>query len=586
MKQILITMAVAALGFTTANAQRLDLSGKLQAKNKMEMATKTMKVAQAPVFKKSNEELTIYSTDRLVPFKAPFKAEGEDPELEAWYEIPEGSLYWAMSSEWRYYPAPILQTPAWLDQKFFNTTYYNDSTTEVTYKWTVMTDEENEMDQDEDHNGIISGWGYYMAPKITATQGNLVSEHQLQGTDDEETVDGYWYAGTDTILSLSHATYSLGFYGGFSDMEDRFAANTLFEGKKVTGFAEQYEAMEDTVYATSLYILGWLEETDNLTTPLGDNELKAEIFLINEDGSLSEEPYATAYATNDEVDVVYEEYGNTTIRFPFVEEDPIFGYVESAVIMPRQDYIIKFSGFENLEGVFTVPFSSAYDGGPFVVAGHSYVLLEDGTFSTIGYRRYPNVPQVNLYIGIEAAIPVAKLLEEDLVVEFPEQPDDGDEVVMGITGIDPDDGESYGEIYVRTGTPFPEDGDESNAWMVSGAEWVTGFYADNTFFDQYNVVTFYLFAEPLPEGVEGRSGEIIFSVYGKEVKVPVKQGKVAEAIKGDVNLDGSVDVADISAILSQMAGTASYNMADVNKDGEVDVADISTVLSIMAGTSE
>jgi hypothetical protein len=56
----------------------------------------------------------------------------------------------------------------------------------------------------------------------------------------------------------------------------------------------------------------------------------------------------------------------------------------------------------------------------------------------------------------------------------------------------------------------------------------------------------------------------------------------AITIIGDVNGDGSVDVADISAIISQMAGTATYPAADVNNDGSVDVADISKVISIMA----
>ena len=56
-------------------------------------------------------------------------------------------------------------------------------------------------------------------------------------------------------------------------------------------------------------------------------------------------------------------------------------------------------------------------------------------------------------------------------------------------------------------------------------------------------------------------------------------------VKGDVNSDGSVDVADISAIISVMAGTGTYENADVNGDGTVDVADISTVISIMAASA-
>ena len=53
--------------------------------------------------------------------------------------------------------------------------------------------------------------------------------------------------------------------------------------------------------------------------------------------------------------------------------------------------------------------------------------------------------------------------------------------------------------------------------------------------------------------------------------------------KGDVNEDGTVDVADISNIISIMAAGNNDPNGDVNGDGSVDVADISNVISIMAG---
>jgi len=59
-------------------------------------------------------------------------------------------------------------------------------------------------------------------------------------------------------------------------------------------------------------------------------------------------------------------------------------------------------------------------------------------------------------------------------------------------------------------------------------------------------------------------------------------------VKGDVNGDGTVDVADISAIITVMAGNGQSSMingqslADVNGDGVVDVADVSAVITIMA----
>ncbi len=64
--------------------------------------------------------------------------------------------------------------------------------------------------------------------------------------------------------------------------------------------------------------------------------------------------------------------------------------------------------------------------------------------------------------------------------------------------------------------------------------------------------------------------------------------QVVEPVKGDVNVDGVVDVADISAIISVMASlnsqpsTLDTISADVNGDGTVDVADISTVITIMS----
>ena len=59
-----------------------------------------------------------------------------------------------------------------------------------------------------------------------------------------------------------------------------------------------------------------------------------------------------------------------------------------------------------------------------------------------------------------------------------------------------------------------------------------------------------------------------------------------ETADGDVNGDSVVDVADIAAIISVMAGTETQptaaGRADVNGDGAVDVADIAHVISLMA----
>ena len=57
----------------------------------------------------------------------------------------------------------------------------------------------------------------------------------------------------------------------------------------------------------------------------------------------------------------------------------------------------------------------------------------------------------------------------------------------------------------------------------------------------------------------------------------------SKQLKGDVNLDGAVNISDVVAIINQMAGTATYINADVNSDGAVNISDVVAVINIMAG---
>lgn len=54
------------------------------------------------------------------------------------------------------------------------------------------------------------------------------------------------------------------------------------------------------------------------------------------------------------------------------------------------------------------------------------------------------------------------------------------------------------------------------------------------------------------------------------------------AITGDTNGDGTVDIADVVAILNAMAADKTDAQYDVNGDGDVDIADVVAVLNIMA----
>ena len=60
---------------------------------------------------------------------------------------------------------------------------------------------------------------------------------------------------------------------------------------------------------------------------------------------------------------------------------------------------------------------------------------------------------------------------------------------------------------------------------------------------------------------------------------------VVVSITGDVNGDGSVNVADIGAVIDMMASSGYSKAADVNGDGNVDVADIGSIIDIMAANA-
>ena len=96
----------------------------------------------------------------------------------------------------------------------------------------------------------------------------------------------------------------------------------------------------------------------------------------------------------------------------------------------------------------------------------------------------------------------------------------------------------------------------------------------------------------------GSAQSITFNVNSGKGHMQLSHLKVKRATiqpepkQGDVNGDGSVDVADIATIIDVMAGhfpdnitpgTDPYLVADVNGDGQVDVADIGFVITVMAG---
>ena len=53
------------------------------------------------------------------------------------------------------------------------------------------------------------------------------------------------------------------------------------------------------------------------------------------------------------------------------------------------------------------------------------------------------------------------------------------------------------------------------------------------------------------------------------------------AIKGDVNRDGEVGIADVNAVIDAILGGGGNSRCDVNGDSEIGIADVNAVIDII-----
>ena len=81
---------------------------------------------------------------------------------------------------------------------------------------------------------------------------------------------------------------------------------------------------------------------------------------------------------------------------------------------------------------------------------------------------------------------------------------------------------------------------------------------------------------------EPKGGTFDSSKKGIVVNGELYRGHAVITMKGDVNLDGQVTIADGVAVLNAMAGDAVAGNPDVNGDNDITIADFVAVLNIMA----
>lgn len=523
MKKCLLVLCAAA-GFCTLSAQKVS-----------DFSANNAAVRNTVPFEAA--EMVLMSAQNQAPYAAELsllKAEGETHTGSALYRLPIGSYIDAMNPDWRSYTASIVYIPALTEVTLQNYCKIDSKrAAKENLGWTMlMSETETDLDSLMNEKGdlVDEYYGSYHAPSVNvfAPEDTEHSDEPLASytyfRDEEEPESSYIYAGTDTIEYIGNATAKDGPYSGFSsggrfttnqnfltlDVDEQGKVKWVDTGKKCVGFAEYYSAPIDMLYVTSVYMnLTDLDETSVEGNRLEGKTLTAKVMRVTEDGL---ETFATATAT--EENLLYDDSGRGTLTFNFVEDDPIFGEMDAPIVLDNtSDYLITITGFEQLTTDWTCMFSGA-DG----FEGFGYAILEDGSLATVGYSNALDVPQVCLFISFQAALPVALVTEscKDVTVTIPA------EGGYGVTVYDEEEQQWYNDFDIYTMN--------SSEWWeeIEAPGWVSIEYNDD--YVERGLMAVFIKAGALPKNVTERHGDVIISLYGKEIVIPVAQGDVPGAV--------------------------------------------------------
>ncbi len=331
------------------------------------------------------------------------------------------------------------------------------------------------------------------------------------------------------------------------------------------------------------YILNSIKWNLGINTDV-ELPLTLKVRKINEDGTLGD------YIAESEVVVPVSgpEDFSYEAEFPFYTEDELGGLLDGITVSDA--LFLELSGWQdaydnNQLKIFCTPSVAglesyvdkynhfgSYVAVDFDMDGSTYTAYQGAAF---GYY----LDDARTTVGYNYTFQV------DANVEMPWMVAEKDTVVMDVAGEEQD---VLFSAY--------KSGEEWDVWTVDGEElpeWLS-FETEDQMVCQghaYNYLTnVKLTAEALPEGVEYRECQVKFAFRGDFAQVlTITQGekKDPEGIKGDVNNDGVVDIADANIVIDIVLGAddaAKYDgRADVNGDGVVDIADANAVIDIVLG---
>jgi len=514
-----------------------------------------------------------------------YLTEDETPVPEARYEA--GCTYYHIGSSTSGYGyiANLAVMPPYVNVPFKNLTTdlansWSWSMAQLSYNESLEDYEEAEVMTDTTFNFSIQSLPEVYSPaKLTASYAGKAGDPFSWGLPTEYnggSYDPYIYGGEVTnSMQFSDGTYATLTRANTDDFGYYYSGSYLTPGKSTADYTISTLISYQGKPAAPLYLTGVrfgvyqleLKEDFNL-------KCKIQKMSFDEEGRVVlGDVLAESEITYDDVNV---EDGCFSWTEFYVEDE--WGMTETVDhLFVEDEFAIVIEGWDN--GTFDC--YSLIDGCEFGNVANTY-FIETGDEEQHIYHFVSGAGYQHLDIGIYGGW--GYLHTED-PTDLAFNKDGGSSTIHVdpmLYSTDDETGEPTYSLFVESVTEDGEEADEIPEWVsveIANEDYSKdeeGNFIKGIDYDM--VVT----AEPLPEGVESRTCQIVFMQTGAKLTVTITQNIEDAGVTGDLNGDKKVDIADAVTVLNIMAAGEYNAAADINGDQKVDIADFVSVLNIMA----
>ena len=462
-----------------------------------------------------------------------------------------------------------------------------------------------------------SGYKFYWSQK-TFVPGGLFGDASSEYT--------FWKGvgapGIDPNTNSADAQqiYEGRFFGKNSGIWQQDYNNHWYQSARVDGFAQIFEKPDRPYLLKDLAVEFFYMSQDE---PV---EMECKVYKLEEVPEYDDDfcvalPYvpgeliATGRATlkPEKIDQSYQQNRQFVVFTLYGEEDGMEYELTPTIDSP---IMVTFEGYNDIPALknFTAMISSDYhtDEG---YGETAYILYEDadenhefhGDYIWLGLNNlFYGESKTGFNVGLNIDYPFLKMLAGDFFVEEDEYtfPASGGEMHRSLT-VDTGDGDETFEVDgITFWSWYPTaEGDWQMTYngsdvlpdwldiqLTDGEELIESVMADDG--SDYDMrigieVLAKVTAKPLPANVDYREATIRFEIPGEYRYFTFKQG-VKEIIKGDVDNDGEITIADVTMLIDMLLDNTEFtqdllNRCDANEDSQVDIADAIAIIDKVLG---